>query len=86
MESMKCFSEHDANESFRNNLTHSLTLSLQADISQEEFLSKYSEYLSRVNYRRRRSAKFYGDDVTDFVYGDKRESVKKIFTFKHSSE
>lgn len=61
-------------------------LFLQANISQEEFFSKYTEYLSRVNYRKRRSAKFYGSDVTNYVYGDERESVKKIFAFKHSSE
>lgn len=64
----------------------SLFTCLQANISQEEFFSKYNEYLSRVNYRRRRSAKFYGQDVTNFVYGDESESIKKIFTFKHSSE
>lgn len=61
-------------------------LFLQANISQEEFFSKYNEYLSKVNYRKRRSAKFFGQDVTNYVYGDESESVKKIFTFKHSSE
>lgn len=56
------------------------------NISQEEFFTKYNEYLSKVNYRMRRSAKLYGDEITDFVYDNENETFKKIFAFKHSSE
>lgn len=56
------------------------------NISQEEFFTKYNEYLSKVNYRMRRSAKLYGDEITNLVYNDENESFKKIFAFKHSSE
>lgn len=56
------------------------------NISQEEFFTKYNEYLSKVNYRMRRSAKLYGDEITNSVFDDENESFKKIFAFKHSSE
>lgn len=56
------------------------------NISQEEFFTKYNEYLSKVNYRMRRSAKLYGDEITNLVYEDESESFKKIFAFQHSSE
>ncbi|KAG5670219.1 hypothetical protein PVAND_000497 [Polypedilum vanderplanki] len=56
-----------------------------ASISQEEFFTKYNEYLSKVNYRIKRSAKLYGDDITNIVFDDDNE-FKKIFAFKHSNQ
>ena len=67
-------------------ITKHIFRSLQINISQEEYFTKYAEYLSRINHRERILSKYYGDDVTDFVQSDDGDIVKKIFAFKHSSE
>lgn len=67
-----------------------LILSLQVNISQEEYFTKYKEYLNKVNSRKKRSMKLFGDDITRTVFDDDddedSETFKKIFTFQYSSE
>ena len=66
-----------------------ILFSLQANISQEEYFTKYKEYLNKVNSRKKRSTKLYGDDITRTVFDDDdedSETFRKIFTFQYSSE
>ncbi|XP_070502761.1 protein decapentaplegic [Chironomus tepperi] len=61
-----------------------------ANISQEEYFTKYKEYLNKVNSRKKRSMKLYGDDITRTVFDDDddedSETFKKIFTFQYSNQ
>ncbi len=68
-------------------------LSFQLNISQEEYFTKYTEYLSKMNHRERILSKYYGNSISDSSAEtvseddyDDNEYIKKIFAFQHSSE